>query len=272
VTAQRSPGCGSPTSSPARCCTPRFSPLGRWNAVPAGATQTESRAAFVRWGLPRGVRVDNGWPWGSTGELPTDLALWLIGLGVDVLWNPPRCPQANGVVERSQGTGKRWADPPTCRDVHELRQRLQEQDTIQRERYPSIKGHSRMEAFPGLRHSGRPYRPEEEAARWDLGRVLDHLSGYVLVRRVDGSGTISLYNRNRYVGKALKGQEVCVSLDPIDVEWVYSGRDGTCYRRQKAEELTADRVRGMEVSHHRERIKPSRQKSSARLPAEPLCA
>ena len=39
------------------------------------------------------------------------LALWLIGLGIEVIWNPPRCPQANGVVERSQGTGKRWAEP-----------------------------------------------------------------------------------------------------------------------------------------------------------------
>jgi hypothetical protein len=240
--------------------------------VPAVSTQVEARAAFGRWGLPLRTRVDNGSPWGSTGELPTDLALWLIGLGVDVLWNPPRCPQANGVVERSQGTGKRWADPLTCRDVQELRRRLQEQDAIQRERYPSIRGRSRMEAFPALLHSGRPYRPAEEAARWDLGRVLDHLSGYVLVRRVDRSGTISLYNRNRYIGKALKGLDVYVSLDPIEVEWVYSDGRGTCYRRQKAEELTAERVQRMEVSHHRERSQPPRRKSSAQLPEEPRCA
>jgi transposase InsO family protein len=241
--------------------------------VPAAATQHEARQAFGRWGLPACVRVDNGWPWGSAGELPTDLALWLIGLGVEVIWNPPRCPQANGVVERSQGTGKRWADPSTCRDLDELARRLREQDAIQRERYPSIRGRSRLEAFPGLRHSGRPYLAEEEAARWELRPVLEHLGGYVLVRRVDGSGTISLYNRNRYVGKSVRGREVYVSLDPIEGEWVYSGRDGTCYRRQKAEELTADRVRGLEVSHHRPRSKPAaRQNSAAPLPAEPPCA
>ena len=48
------------------------------------------------------------------GDLPTDLALWLIGLGVGVDWNPPRRPQDNGVVERSQGTAKRWAEPGAC--------------------------------------------------------------------------------------------------------------------------------------------------------------
>jgi hypothetical protein len=39
-------------------------------------------------------------PWGSSGDLPTDLACWLTGLGVGLLTNPPRRPQANGVIER----------------------------------------------------------------------------------------------------------------------------------------------------------------------------
>lgn len=240
--------------------------------MPATASQGQLREAFRHWGVPRRVRVDNGAPWGSTGELPTDLALWLIGVGVEMIWNPPRRPQANGVVERSQGTGKRWAESATCRDAAELQRRLEEQDRIQREHYPSIRGCSRWEAFPGLKHSGRVYQPEEEASQWDLGRVLEHLAGYVLIRRVDGSGTISLYNRNRYVGKFLVGQDVYVSLDPIEVEWVYSGRDGVCYRRQKAEELTAERISRLEVGHHRERLKPRRHNQVAGLPAEPHVA
>ncbi len=218
------------------------------------------------------MRVDNGAPWGSTGELPTDLALWLIGLGVGVIWNPPRCPRANGVVERSQGTGKRWAEPGTCRDVDELRRRLEEQDHIQRALYPRFRGLSRMEAFPGLSHSGRPYRPEEEGAEWDLAPVLSHLADYVLVRRVDSSGTVSVYNRSRYVGKGLSGQDVYIGLDPLAVEWVYAGANGVCYRRQKAEELTAERVRGMDVSRHRERDRSTRRKCLSGLPPEPIVA
>src|SRR5262249_31202177 len=158
-----------------------------------------------------------------------------------------RCPQANGVVERSQGTGKRWAEPETCCDMAELQRRLQEQDHIQRTLYPSIHGRSRMEAFPRLKHSGRVYQPQEEASQWKLERVLETLADCLVVRRVDVGGTISVYNRNRYVGKDLKGQDVYLSLDPIEIEWLCTGRDGVCYHRLKANELTADRIRGLEV-------------------------
>ena len=237
--------------------------------MPASFTQAELRAAFARWGLPRAVRVDNGAPWGSAADLPTELALWLIGLGVAVLRNPPRCPQDNGVVERSQGTGKRWAEPHTCRDADELRRRLEEQGAIQREQYPSIKGRSRIEAFPGLKHSGREYRPESEAAAWDLSLVLRHLAGYVLARRADGGGIVSLLNRHRYVSRARAGREVFVTLDPLTAEWVFSGADGVEYRRQKAEELTSERIAALDVSHHRDRRGPPRQKGVAGFAASP---
>ena len=84
--------------------------------------------------------------------------------------DPPRRPQANGVVERSQGTAKRWGEPWTCDSPGELQRRLHEMDRIQRQEYPSIAGRSRGQAFPrwsipgGLtRRSGR--RPTG-ACRW----------------------------------------------------------------------------------------------------------
>ena len=83
--------------------------------------------------------------------------------------------------------------------------------------------------------------------------MLSHLAAYLAVRRVDGSGTVSLYNRSRFVGRRTRGREVYIRLDPQAVEWVYAGPDGERYRRQKAEELTAERVRRLEVSHHRMR-------------------
>lgn len=237
--------------------------------MPAAFTQGQLRAAFTRWGVPRAVRVDNGTPWGSAGDLPTELALWLIGLGVEVIGNPPRRPQDNGVVERSQGTGKRWAEPHTCRDGDELRGRLEEQDTIQREEYPSIRGRSRLEAFPALKHSGQEYRSESESAAWDLSAVLRHLAGYVLTRRVDRSGTLSLLNRSRYVGNALAGRDVFITLDPLTSEWVYTGADKTEYRRQKAEELTRDRIHALDVSNHRDRNGPPRRREVAEFTAKP---
>ena len=190
-----------------------------------------------------------------------------------MIWNPPRRPQNNGVVERSQGTGKRWAEPHTCRDANELQRRINDLDAIQRQEYPSIAGKTRAEAFPGLAHSGRAYDPAEEASRWDRDLVLRHLSGYTAVRHADVSGNVSLYNRNRYVGAGLKGKAVYITLDPQEVAWVFQGRDEICYRRQPAEELSAERVVGLQVTHRRDRSpRPQRQTSLAELPAQPHVA
>lgn len=213
------------------------------------------------------MRVDNGAPWGSGGDLPTDLALWLIGLGVEVIWNPPRRPRDNGVVERSQGTGKRWSEPHTCRDAAELQRRADDLDALQRAEYPAIAGKTRMEAFPTLEHSGRPYDPAAEAAGWDHARVVSHLTGSTAVRRADPSGNVSVYNRNRYVGAGLKGRAVYVTLDPRDVAWVFQGKDGTCYRRQPAEELSAERIIALQVTNRRDRHPPGRPANpDARIP------
>ena len=206
--------------------------------------------------MPKRVRVDNGSPWGSAGDLPTELALWLFGLGLEVAWNRARRPQDNGVIERSQGTGKRWAEPPACANAQELQKRIDEMDHIQREEYPYVGGASRMETFPQLRHSGRFYRVEDEAATWSLEAALKHLSTYCVKREVDEGGCISLGNRSRYVGTRLKGKRVCITLDPYEVEWLVHDAEGTYCNRLKAEELTAERITGLDVSRHRNRPGP----------------
>src|SRR4051812_9411179 len=153
--ASRSAGYEWPTSPPAPSSGPRFSPPSRWSQVPPATTQAQLRLAFARWGRPERIRVDNGPPWGAArGDLPTDLGLWLAGLGIGMDYNPPATPQDNGVVERSQGTAKRWGEPQTCDTPEELRQRLVIMDEIQRGEYPSVGGRSRLEAYPELAHSG----------------------------------------------------------------------------------------------------------------------
>jgi hypothetical protein len=102
-------------------------------------------------------------PWGSRGDLPTDLACWLAGL----LTNPPRRPQDNGVIERSQGVGKSWGEPHSCTSAAELQRRLDELDRWQRDLYPTAEGRPRREVYPGLKHSGRRYDPARELATWD---------------------------------------------------------------------------------------------------------
>jgi hypothetical protein len=206
------------------------------------------RLAFARWGLPVRCRVDNGAPWGSTGEFPTALALWLIGLAVGVHWNHPRRPQENGVVERSQGTSDRWCEPWTCATPAELQARLDAMDRLHREVYPYRERLSRMAYYPGLSHSGRPYDPAGEPAAWAWSRVAAHLATYVAARRVDRSGLVSLYNKGHYVGKIHQGKEVYVMYDPSRNEWVIADRDGRQLYRRPADQLSRERVMNLDVT------------------------
>jgi transposase InsO family protein len=192
-----------------------------------GAVQAELRQCFERWGRPLSVRVDNGSPWGSWGDLPPPLALWLIGLGVGVIWNPPRRPQDNGVVERSQGLAGNWAEPDRCYDPVELQQRLDEEDQVQRESYPHGGFKSRMEAYPELTHPERPYSMGWERENWSWEAVLANLAGVMMRRRVDRSGKFGLYNDKVYVGTINRGKEVVVQFDVDRAEWMISDPRGT---------------------------------------------
>jgi hypothetical protein len=233
---------------PAPSWAPRFSPRYYWGHVPEAEVQRQLRRGFERWGRPRRLRVDNGKPWGSWSDLPPALALWLIGLGVGVIWNDPRRPQQNGVVERSQGTAKRWAEPHACSSPAELQGRLDEDDVLQRERYPVARRRSRWELFPELAHSGRAYREADEAGEWCLGRVRDHLAEWAVPRRVDRQGKISIYNRNIYVGVLYAGRDVWVQFDPGRGEWLINDGAGQQLRTRPAPEIDAESIRGLRLS------------------------
>ena len=202
-----------------RSWRPSFFPHGAWPQVSATAVQAALRTVFERWGCPQQLRVDNGGPWGSTAGLPTVFELWLVGLGVGLIRNHPGKPQENGVIERSQGVGKRWAEPGQCAHWEELQQRLNEEDRIQREEYPYGAQGSRIQAWPWLAHSGRGYTRRWEDYCWDLRLVREHLGRYRVVRKVSSEGKVSIYQRDRHVGKGYAGQQVWVGLVPESCVW-----------------------------------------------------
>jgi hypothetical protein len=201
--------------------------------------------------------VDNGTPWGSRGDLPTDLVLWLAGLDVEVRPNPPRCPQDNGVVERSQGTGKRWAEPHRARSAEELQGSIDAMDQIQRERYPYKRAASRMAFYPELEHSGRPHDGAQEEASWSLKRVHDLLVRFVVARQIDQCGMVSLYNRNYYVGRLYCGNFIFVRFDPQRQRWLFHDGSDHLLNHHHAGEIDAARIRSLTVTNRRDRSKAS---------------
>jgi hypothetical protein len=172
---------------------------------------------------------------------------------VEVRANPPRRPQDNGVVERSQGTGKRWAEPHRADSAEELPASLDAMDRRQRESYPYHGRASRLAAHPDLEHSGRADDASREQEWWSMDRVGDLLAGSVVPRRVDGKGTASVYGRNYDVGQAYAEQVVYVRYDPQQESWLFQDGQGHQRNRRKAEEITAANIRELMVPERRVR-------------------
>ena len=82
--------------------------------------------AFKKWGKPKSIRVDNGKPLGDPQRksIPP-LALWLEGMGIQVIFNRPRRPTDNAKVERMQQTTKNWAGVEACKNLAQLKRQLQ---------------------------------------------------------------------------------------------------------------------------------------------------
>jgi hypothetical protein len=216
--------------------------------VPPRIVQKHLRLVFAEWGLPHMLRVDNGAPWGSWNDLPPVLALWVIGLGVNMHWNRPNCPEENGVIERSQALAQAWGEPGQCRTVRQFQNRIHREDQLQREVYPSINGLPRMTAYPALKHSGRRYSIRWERRHWNWERVPAHLAGYAVPRQVDSSGKIGLYGGKLYVGTLHQGRAVYVQFDPERIEWIVSDLRGRQLRAVAADQLTAHAVRTLRLT------------------------
>ena len=98
-------------STPAGRCHPltllddhsRFNMALRACARQEGTTvQAQLTEVFRTYGLPARINADNGAPWGSPrepGQL-SELALWLVRLGIRVSFSRPYHPQTNGKDER----------------------------------------------------------------------------------------------------------------------------------------------------------------------------
>jgi hypothetical protein len=220
-----------------------------WAEVGALALQASLGQAFALWGRPWGLRVDNGQPWVCPdSDLPSDLELWLAGLGVALHKNRPHVPQDNPRVERGQRTAQDWGEPQQQDTGAQLQARLDEEDRLHREVYLFDGRRSRLEAYPELRWRGRPYVPGPywEELCWDHAQALACLGCRQWQRKVDPDGYVSLYDHRHRVGSAWRGQVVEVRFDVSRQEWVFWQGEQEL-GRSRAANLGAENIRGLRV-------------------------
>jgi transposase InsO family protein len=72
-----------------------------------GTVQSHMETTFRRYGLPDAIFVDNGSPWGDASHRHwTGLRVWLLKLGVELIYSRPYHPQGRGKNERFHRTLK----------------------------------------------------------------------------------------------------------------------------------------------------------------------
>jgi len=193
---------------------------------------------FEQWGLPKTMRFDNGKPWAHPQSgVPTSLALWLVGLGIQVVFGRPRQSTDNAVVERSHGVLDGWVEPEQCLDQAHLAQQVAKFVHIQREIYPSCGGLSRQQAYPDLDTPLRTYRREEDGRMWQRALVLDYVAQFRFTRTVEKIGRISHFMREYSVGRAYASQQVTIYLHVETEQWLVEDRYGELIARFDAEQF-----------------------------------
>lgn len=197
--------------------------------------------------------MDNGTPWGTQSSLPSALGLWLVGLGIGLIYCRPARSTDNAVVERSHGVLAPWVDPAACADFAVCQQQLAWAVLTQRERYRFSTTHTRLEAYPLLQTNRRAYDPDQDSRLWSMDRVRHYLAGFRFQRKVEKNGQVTLFANTYSAGRAYARQYIDIYLDDLSDHWVLVDETGQDIRRHPAKELTYEQISQLQLAKRRKK-------------------
>jgi hypothetical protein len=197
--------------------------------------------------------MDNGSPWGTQSKLPSAMGLWLVGLGIELIYGRPAHSTDNAVVERSHGVLANWVEPEQCADFADCQQRCAWAEQTQRARYRLANGQTRIQAYPELYANTRGYDGSQEAdsRQWSRDIVRQYLSGFSFQRKVEKNGRITLFANNYSVGASYARRYVEIHFDEITDCWVMCDEFGHELRRHPAKELTYTQISQLQLAKRR---------------------
>lgn len=182
--------------------------------------------AFKTVGLPKCVKVDNGRPLADPQRQTVPvLALWLLALGIEVVFNRPRTPQDNAKVERAQGVLSNWTEWRKCSDRFALQIRLWEEADCHNIHYrvSRLGLKTRAEVFPDLLRSPRLFDPED----FDPQRAIDFVAKGSWERDVSKQGQFTFWGQRLQAGIKYAHQRISLKLNPKTNRWEAFSKDGS---------------------------------------------
>jgi putative transposase len=180
----------------------------RLEAVPQATQRWTRRAferAFMRYGLPETIRVDNGSPFASIGPgRLSKLSAWWITLGIRVEFIRPGKPQDNGSHERMHRTLKAECCEPASANVWAQQRRF---DRWRKEFNTERPHESLGQRFPAdIYHAS--------ARKYETCVTVDLYEPGEKTHRVDSNGMVYWRGKNWAVGEAFAGLEVVSEQNP----------------------------------------------------------
>ncbi len=179
-------------------------------------TRAALERAFREYGLPDGIRSDNGEPFVSSQSLAglSRFGVWLIKLGVERIRTRPGSPQDNGLHERMHRTLKEeTAIPPAAN-----RSAQQRRFNRFRREYNEERPHRALDG----RTPASCYSPSSRQMPNRLPAI--EYEGHLMVRKVRPNGTISWRGDHLFLGEALEGEHVGLEETDYGVWSVYFGQ------------------------------------------------
>lgn len=206
-----------------------FFPCKKICEVPLLEVQQQLIQVFKVWGQPQYIKVDNGLPFGDPHlEVIPILSLWLIGMGIQLILNPPGKPYYNGKVERAQGVLASWTEYKKCKDGFDLQLKLWEEGEFYNLHFPIRRkqNRTRIEVYPNLLHTEKEWNP----SNFNLSNPLNVLKHWSWERKLTTNGAVKMYGIRKTVGKKYGDQNVTVRLNPITNEWQIFNRDNILFK------------------------------------------
>jgi transposase len=212
--------------------------------------QLTLRLAFTEWGLPDRIAVDHDSVFYDNtckSPFPTRFHLWLLALGVELVFGRHGRPTDQATVERSHQT---WAwqalEGQTFADWDRLRTYLEQRRHFLNHRLPcsTLGDVPPLVAYPEALHPRRLYRPEWEAELLDLSRVYDYLAQGHWFRQVNQVGVTVIGQRTYGLGVTWAGQAVEITFDPEEPHFVFHSANGERTKRLPLQGVSATDLMG----------------------------
>jgi hypothetical protein len=176
------------------------------------------RLGFSEFGLPKAIQADHGTNFyeNRTGSaFPTILHLWLIGLGVELIWARTYRPTDQAAVERShQTTHQQNNRTKPYKNIQELQQHIDYRRKQLNEKIDcDTFGKPPLVAFPNANHSTRQYNCLCEEQIFETNRIDKYLADKQWFRKVSSNHTISIGGHSYYIKEAKPNSELNITFD-----------------------------------------------------------